>query len=265
MKNRVVVILTACVNPDGMSYTKLQDVEIRKQQYINALHFYLKKTNLPIVFVENTNTDISGEFQDFIHNGRLEYLMFDGNNFDKMRGKGYGEALILIHAIENSKFIKQGKYILKITGRIIVRNVEYLSKSRILFFNHVFRCNLAENQNIDTISFICRPNDLYIFLQKHIEEITEQPRGFYLERIVYKGFANDKDLQMYIIPFFVPPVLDGFSATHGVKYTYKLCRYNRSDNLYYLSLLEKERKTFLKYFVVKLLYKISLMLNKFGV
>ena len=39
--HRIVILLTACVNPNGMSKTVLQDVELRRKQYVNALNFYL--------------------------------------------------------------------------------------------------------------------------------------------------------------------------------------------------------------------------------
>ena len=57
--HRIVILLTACVNPNGMSKTVLQDVELRRKQYVNALNFYLQETSLPICFVENTGFDMS--------------------------------------------------------------------------------------------------------------------------------------------------------------------------------------------------------------
>lgn len=37
-----ILLLTACINPDGMPFTCLADVGVRKKQYIEALNFYLK-------------------------------------------------------------------------------------------------------------------------------------------------------------------------------------------------------------------------------
>lgn len=54
-----ILLLTACINPDGMPFTCLADVGVRKKQYIEALNFYLKNTTRKIVFVENSGTDIS--------------------------------------------------------------------------------------------------------------------------------------------------------------------------------------------------------------
>ena len=57
-----ILLLTACINPDGMPFTCLADVGVRKKQYIEALNFYLKNTTRKIVFVENSGTDISSSF-----------------------------------------------------------------------------------------------------------------------------------------------------------------------------------------------------------
>lgn len=37
----VILLLTACINPNGMLYTAIQDTELRKKQYIESLTFYL--------------------------------------------------------------------------------------------------------------------------------------------------------------------------------------------------------------------------------
>lgn len=80
-----ILLLTACINPDGMPFTCLADVGVRKKQYIEALNFYLKNTTRKIVFVENSGTDISSSFKDFQH--RIEFLCFDGILI-REKGKG---------------------------------------------------------------------------------------------------------------------------------------------------------------------------------
>lgn len=78
---RMVILLTACINPNGMSFTKLQDATIRRSQYELALDFYLSKTNLKIVFVENTNTYIGTKYEKYVCEGRLEFITFSGNSY----------------------------------------------------------------------------------------------------------------------------------------------------------------------------------------
>ncbi len=128
-KNEVVILLTACVNPNGMAYTKIQDSCVRLQQYKEALDWYLSNTNQRIVFVENTNYDISDYYLEHIRSGRLDVLSFQGNNYNKSLGKGYGEALIVEYAINNSRFLQGKVNIIKITGRLICKNVNRMAKA----------------------------------------------------------------------------------------------------------------------------------------
>ena len=85
-----IILLTSCVNPNGMPFTALSDIDVRKQQYLDALWFYINNTSLPIVYVDNSNFDIE-QFKIFHANvyKRLELLSFEGNR-DKVHGKGYG-------------------------------------------------------------------------------------------------------------------------------------------------------------------------------
>jgi len=119
-----LIFLTGCINPAGMSFTKLQDPEIRKRQYIDAIHFYLKTTELPVLFVENSGTDISQTFQYEINEGRLEMITFDGNHYNKNLGKGFGEMLIIERALGYSRLLKDAHFIYKITGRYKLLNLK---------------------------------------------------------------------------------------------------------------------------------------------
>lgn len=123
MNNNLVLLLTGCINPNGMSYTVLQNPEIRKKQYIETIRFYLSKTNLKILFVENSGNDISDTFYNEIRNNRIEILTFSGNDYDSSLGKGYGEMIILEHANIHSQFIKNADFIFKITGRYKILNI----------------------------------------------------------------------------------------------------------------------------------------------
>ena len=122
--NDSVVLLTACINPNGMAYTALQDKDVRLLQYKDALDWYLAHVKCKIVFVENTGYDISPLYESYIKSGQLEVLTFQGNDFDKSKGKGYGEALIIEYALDNSRFLSEDVNIIKITGRLICENVE---------------------------------------------------------------------------------------------------------------------------------------------
>ena len=93
-----IILLTGCVNPDGMPFTTLTDISIREKQYIEAINFYLHNTDFPIVFAENSGTGISKSHDLFPDNKRLELLSYKGN-IHKNKGKGYGEAEIINYAL----------------------------------------------------------------------------------------------------------------------------------------------------------------------
>lgn len=111
---KITLFLTACVNPQGMSYTALNNPAQRLQQYIDAINFYIEETVANIVVVENTGYDLTNHFPN---SERLEILNFHGNDFDKKLGKGYGEGMIVDYAMKHSKLLKKTEAICKITGR----------------------------------------------------------------------------------------------------------------------------------------------------
>lgn len=214
--NKVVILLTACINPDGMSMTALLDVSERKRQYIDALHYYLDSTSVPIVFAENSNTDVSGEFQKYIESGRLEYITFDGNGYDKSLGKGYGEATMIIHAIKNSKLLSQSKYVIKITGRLIVQNIQDVISSRLWCFRNIFRCDLWEGQmNMRTMIFACRVKTLYCLIKENYMKLNDS-KGYWFEHMLYDALLQHKDI--LVVPFIKPVIIRGISGSTNNSY-----------------------------------------------
>lgn len=212
--------MTACVNPRGMSHTALQDPVVRAKQYRQALDFYIKETNLPIVFCENTMYDMSVDYKQYIDSGRLEFLTFDGNNYDKQRGKGYGEAVIMKYAVEHSNLIRNSKYIIKITGRLIVTDIKRISSSPLLCLNNLFRSNIKE-KFISTYLFVARPQLLQKFVNKYQELIWENsPTNDLIEHHWFRALTRDSDFNdTTYVPFFQIPKVAGVSGTTGERYS----------------------------------------------
>ena len=218
--NKICILLTACVNPSGMSHTALQDPVVRAKQYRQALDFYIKETNLPIVFCENTMYDMSVDYKQYIDSGRLEFLTFDGNNYDKQRGKGYGEAVIMKYAVEHSNLIRNSKYIIKITGRLIVTDIKRISSSPLLCLNNLFRSNIKE-KFISTYLFVARPQLLQKFVNKYQELIWEDsPTNDLIEHHWFRALTRDSDFNdTTYVPFFQIPKVAGVSGMTGERYS----------------------------------------------
>ena len=176
----MILLLTGCINPNGMAFTALSNLEERKSQYINAIRYYLSNTNFQIVFCENSGTNISPLFQRGIDSGRMEYLTFNGNQ-DKERGKGYGECEIIEYALKQSKLISSShdRRIAKITGRLIVRNITSIIKwHQLLFPKRTVFCAINSDLSFPDSRFILAPTSFFqlflhsFFIMPHIEGIS---------------------------------------------------------------------------------------------
>lgn len=251
-QHKICLLLTACVNPGGMSYTALQDSDIRKKQYEEALDFYLAETDVPIVFVENTNCDFSEKYKESIRQGRLECLTFNGNEFDKSLGKGYGEYQILMFADEHSHILRSSHYVMKITGRIKVRNINRLLKSKFLILNNVFMCDFRETDYLWSMVFVVKVRKLMDVFRTDGARLNDT-RGVYFEHVLYEGLAKDK--KVLAIPFFESPNIDGICGTSNQPYSELVEKDNLKQNLLLVS-------EFYAFSCRKLLEKIFLLLYR---
>lgn len=213
-----IILLTGCINPEDMGFTKLQNPEIRKLQYIEAIKFYLNNTDSLVVFVENSGVDLSVEFLNSRHKERLECLSFFGNNFDRGLGKGYGEMLILKHAFQNSTFIVGGSSICKITGRYKVLNIRPILKSY-----EKYECNVMVNlprqlRYADSRIFIADRDFYTDFLFRTINMINDS-LGAYFEHALNKAVLMSIIEKKYsYLPFKYSPRLKGKSGTDNLNY-----------------------------------------------
>lgn len=228
MKNKICIFLSACVNPKGMSNTALQDIKEREKQYMRAVDFYLEETNVPIVFVENTSYVISRRYQDYIDSGRLEYITFDGNNYNKALGKGYGEGLIIKEGFKRSKILRNSKYVVKITGRLIIRNINHILCSKLLFFDNIFRCDFRTNDFLWSMVFVIKSNKLKEIFNEKYNQIDES-KWVLFEHILYTSMYEDKKTRA--IPFLSPPVVEGTSGSWNISYADILNEDRRARNI----------------------------------
>ncbi|WP_288428172.1 hypothetical protein [uncultured Spirosoma sp.] len=218
MKN-IVLLLTSCVTPKNTPSVKLTNPRERLYQYINAIRYYLENTTYSIVIVDNSNFDFSGFFAREIVKGRLEVLSFDGNTYNKNLGKGYGEYMIIKYAFNNSNFIRNSAIIAKITGRIILKNLNKLIHYYLLVNNKV-RCtvyaDITFNMKYTGSVFFVAPKSFFEnYFLKECEFINEV-EGIYFEHVLLssiKGWLKAYNNRVLQMP--VPMQYIGFSGTTG--------------------------------------------------
>lgn len=217
-----VILLTACINPNGMAFTALQDCEERKRQYKDALSFYLRKTRAKIVFVDNSGYDIGeliGEYNNYISEKRLEMFSFFGNDYDKNLGKGYGEALIIEYALNQSLLLKNADIIIKITGRLICSNINLIM--RFCMIKQKVTANLVYDQwnNLECLSHIfAAPYNFYTEYFLVDKNKLNDSKNYWFEHLLLYSVKKWKSDGMKYGEFPLPPIIKGQRGSVGVNY-----------------------------------------------
>lgn len=229
----VILLLTACINPQDVPFTVLNNQEERRRQYIEALEYYLSNTNYKIVFAENSNTDISYAFSKEIEAGRLEYLTFKGNKY-KSRGKGYGECEIIEHALKHSSIIGNKKHlrIVKITGRLVVKNIKHVVCVHSLCFpQKAVLCAINSDLSFPDSRVVMASKSFFLKLIEMKCKINDTI-GYYFEHALLDTMVKEKKYPYS--PFFIQPDIVGISGStgeiyessnNGISYHYKYLKY----------------------------------------
>lgn len=143
----IVVLLTCTVNTQPhISWLKQRDSNERLEMYLNIIIKWLTKTKLQIVVIENSGVDLKTElinkFPDFNINkylDRFEAITYkyddisaeDKQFLDSHEAKGHHELYAITYAHLNSKLIKECNYVIKITGRYFVTNLENILENNL--------------------------------------------------------------------------------------------------------------------------------------
>lgn len=262
MNHKYVIFLTACVNPGGMANTLHTDCRQRAEEYKEALYFYLQKTKLSIVFCENTLCDMSNEFSSYIASGRLEYLTFDGNHYNKKRGKGVGEVEIMEYAFLHSKLLQDGDHIIKITGRLKILNIRLLIAVRRVFGDDYIQLRINKDGTFAHSQFFIAP---VLFLRRYfipLGRYIDDRDYIYFEHML--GRAVKEQNEYYLLPLFDIPLIFGISGTNAQPYQSSFSIYERlqcirwtlAENLRFNKRYALERLPFMNEFVVRLYWSI---------
>lgn len=175
----IVFILTCTLDINNCCYTLRSNIDERLNDYIQALSYYINNTNNDIIICENSGSNVFEELKKLQKDNRVEFLQYNGNNFDRSLGKGYGERATLNYILNNSKFIEKNnyKYACKVTGRLILNNINNIldhvnSLSKKYHFLHY---GYNENDKmINTRSYFIKPYSISKFYEHEINDSAYQ-------------------------------------------------------------------------------------------
>lgn len=239
LNNNVLLFLTGTINTYNKGFSVLNDPQKRRADYIDTIRYYLANYEYPILFIENSNENISSQFEFEIENKRLEVLCFDGNTYDEKIGKGLGEMLCIEYGIHNSLFIRQDPFVFKITGRYKILNL----KNFINFYKtHSDTELIADLTNNFKFSQSCIFGFKPFFAKKFLfnyTSILDDTNGIYFEHALAKAVlsAISENINFYIFRYY--PKIKAISGTTGKAY---------NISFFYFSL--RRLKYFIRYYIM---------------
>lgn len=219
MNNSPVLLMTSCINPQGMKYTKLQDKIERRRQYVKAVTFYLTNTRLKIVLCDNSGEEI-GDLIKNMDDSRIELLSFNGNNYDVCLGKGYGELEIIRYAMGHSRFLKNAKSVIKVTGRLMVENLCEVTRLNYRLFcrpkHFIFADELMNLHEYDSRCFYASIDFLSCYFLNQPNTINDT-EGHFFEHFLY-DIIKSLPASFVVSGFALPLVFNGVSGSTGFQY-----------------------------------------------
>ena len=210
-------LLTGTIQPNNMILTELTDPLVRKNQYMQSIRFWVENFTFPVVFVDNSSTDISAYFEKEIAGGRLEILTFEGNDYPRELGKGPGELSCLLYAGANSKILAGIDLIYKVTGRLQILNM-HMFTDRLQNLDFDVSADLSYNLRFaDSRLFVYRSSFLIDYLAALRSELNDS-KNKYFENALATGIVQLIKNGGVFIPFNTRPRFVGVSASINKSY-----------------------------------------------
>lgn len=161
---KITILLTGCIHPNTAEGLVINNADVRKRQYLDAIHWYLTNTPYHIVFCENSGTDVADEIIDPEH--RVEFLTYVSKPMKVDYGKGLREMEIIEYAEVHSKILMESDIIVKGTGRLVLKNimsvVSWIEKKNLNNFCSSWMS--IKMVHSDSRFFFCSPSFLKVFV-----------------------------------------------------------------------------------------------------
>ncbi len=229
MKANIVIFLTSAIDVNGITYSKVNDMEERYNEYRSSLMCWVEEPAVDkIVFCDNSNFNLSEIQKDVKEKGfedKLELLSYDGQNFNRNLGKGYGEITTFQYAFDHSIFIKQADIILKVNGRYFLENISSIIESLYTLQDAMVLGDFRKKLTwMDSRVFAFKLSFLekyFLFYRSQIDDSKGFKFEMALARSAHQAMAEGHHWEM--LP--VVPVIKGRSGSTGRVYSVYGIRY----------------------------------------
>ena len=214
LPNQISIILTSTIDVRGIANMQRTDTQTRLSDYRRALTRWLDDSWVRnLILVENSGYPLDELIwiaSKHPSRKKVEFLSFDGQEFPRSLGKGYGETLALLHVLRESRQLRETGRFLKVNGRYYVPNIAAVLKC--MDDTTGILCNLTKSLSysdsrvfggdIEFLEYVCRQG-------LHVDD----SRGFWFEHALSKAalqaIADGKPWKFMCRL----PIVEGFSGT----------------------------------------------------
>lgn len=215
-ERKLLLLLTATIDPKGMILTGRQSPTARLRDYERAVASWCRHRNVfrAIVMCENSGYPLPEGFgrrgadQD---SPDVVLLQFDGNNYPRCRGKGYGEAQAIRYVMQNLHGVESYDYVVKCTGRYYVPNISGVLKA--LDRRPDIVCSMSKDlRAADSRLFVIRPRIARVMFEDFAAGVNDSANVFF-EHVLAKWVSRLASKGYCYSPWAVLPYYVGFSGT----------------------------------------------------
>jgi hypothetical protein len=219
-KPNICILLTAAIDPKGVIFMQRNNPLVRENDYIESIKKWLENTTYPLVFCENSGYSLH-KIEKIIKsylNRETEILQFDGQDFPREVGKGYGELLTIKYVIQHSTLSKHYDYVIKVNGRYFIKNIKKIAE--VLVRNHDIYV-MADLKNTleysDSRVFAFKIAFVLDYLSQ-FHELINDSAGFYLEHALARAVLRAISDGYKWVPLPAQPTIIGYSGTFNTPY-----------------------------------------------
>lgn len=227
-----VLLMSATIDPGEFRKLLIDgEASTRLEEYQHSLQFWLNYDDpalVGIVFCENSAADIS-VLQANIDCSQgsqpqtpVEWLSFNGNDRPEGLHYGYSELGLIDYALNNSELISQHRRFIKVTGRLVVKNLAEINSrisSAIRFAADAHRFPNSKND----LKFRLRTQFLLAdaeFYREHLYNSRERMSAqcSFIEEHLMRELWPLRSQAEVLLRLPVEPQLVGTSASIGTNY-----------------------------------------------
>jgi hypothetical protein len=211
-----IIIIMCTLDDGGVINSKRTNIAHRILDTKSALIKWLSLSKYQkFIIIENSGykSTIFTELISIYTNKQIEFLQFNGQNFDRNLGKGYGVLNALKYLEHNSLLFNENEHFVIIPGRYYIKNHEKILNIKSDIISD-FQNKLSYAFNP---LFKCTRNFIINYLVPYLEQ-TNDSIGVHFEhclaKAVHSAIASGVNWDLPC----EAPIVDGISGTSNLRY-----------------------------------------------